>query len=198
MTILRLDNIPKELLEYSNNNWTKLITYANNGENSVKVFDKSIKKHFIKKIYRVYNSFGKVPSFDSNNEKSYMYSGSESPMFRNIPKLFKPYMDYVNKENNSYNNFVLNFYENGKNYIEPHSDCDKDLIEDYNIIIISLGVAREIKFESRNNTNSIILRLNNGSILSFGKEWNKNYRHSILQSNSSEIRLSLTFRQMKE
>lgn len=46
-------------------------------EDSVIVFNKTIKQYENKKIFRKYKSFLNTPSFDESTKKSYMFSGQK-------------------------------------------------------------------------------------------------------------------------
>ena len=170
----------------------------NNWQDEVIIFDKHSKKYTPKKIFRRYLSFGKIPQFDSNQTKSYMFSGSKEQLIKEIPKKYKSYIEKIKKIDNRYNQFVINYYANGKDYIEPHSDCDKQMVEDYRILIFSLGQERILRLTSRKNIDvKIDVSLKDNSIFLLDKDLNNNYRHEILKDNSTQLRVSITARMIK-
>lgn len=168
-------------------------------QNSVLVYDKVLKKHYKKQIYRQYESYGKVPLFDPNNPKSYMFSGTSTKIgTKTIPEEYIPYIDQIKSLDARYNQFVINIYNDGNDYIEPHSDCDKDMIDDYRILILSIGETRTLRLTSRKNNDVYLdIDLHNNSIFKLDKDLNSNYRHEILKSDTTNRRISITARMMK-
>lgn len=168
-------------------------------KNAVIVFDKNLQQHYIKEIFRKYKSFGNVPKFDPNHKKSYMFSDNVLDTFTDpIPEEYKQYIDFIKNLDSRYNQFVINVYESGQNYIEPHSDCDKDMVCDYRILILSLGQTRTMRLTSRKSSDvKIDVELKDNSIFLLDKDLNSNYRHEILQDDSKNQRISITARMMK-
>lgn len=98
-------------------------------------------------------------------------------------------------------NFVLiNRYDNGDDYINFHSDSEKGLGKEPDIIGISLGSERRFKFKNKNFIPEKIskdfeLNLGHGSIVAMYHPTNKYWQHSIPKMKSiKKPRISLTFR----
>jgi len=123
----------------------------------------------------------------------------------NIPEIFA-----VEDAPSPLPNFVLvNQYRNGKDYIGPHSDDEKDLksfssIVDgkktYETIIVSLsfGATREFLFQSK--AVSLVqkeFQLAHGDICVMRGETQKYWKHSIpKKTKCNDMRFNLTFRFM--
>lgn len=177
----------------------ELVEYLKQGNNTVLVYDKESKKHFNKKIFRHYIALGKIPKFDPNHKKSYMFHGAEGPKeLLELPHAFQDAIKNIKKIDSRYNQFVINLYETGNNFIEPHSDCDKDMVDDYSILILSLGQERILRLSDRNDCNEYEdILLKDNSIYILDKNTNKTKRHEILKSETNNSRISITARMMK-
>jgi alpha-ketoglutarate-dependent dioxygenase alkB family protein 2 len=103
--------------------------------------------------------------------------------------------------NRKFNFILINRYADGNQYIGPHSDDERDLIQGHAIAGISLGAERDILFESKeyNETpESNKLKLEHGSLFVMYTPTNKYWKHSIPKSKYVfRPRISLTFREMK-
>lgn len=176
-----------------------LLRYLKSGHNTVLSYDKKTGKHFNKQIFRHYISLGKIPKFDPNHPKSYMFHGAEgAKQFKDLPSELLEIITDIKNRDSRYNQFVVNLYEDGSEYIEPHSDCDKDMIENYSILIKSLGATRTMRFTKRTDHTLVEdIELKHDSIIEISKDRNKTTRHEILPSNTNEPRISITARMMK-
>lgn len=99
-------------------------------------------------------------------------------------------------------NFVLiNRYKDGYDCIGSHSDDEKDLGKDPDIVGINFGAERKIVFKSKKNTcllpKTISLRLKHGSLYIMNHPTNIYWKHSIPKELAiTKVRISLTFRNM--
>lgn len=161
------------------------------------------------KCNRNYKSYLNTPIFNKDSKKSYMFSGYSGKEISNkLPTVLNPLYNYVNNIDNNYNNIVINYYETLKNYIPMHSDCTENMINNYNIAILSLYKKnynpRTMIIKNKNNNNTFKLKLNNGLFIIMGGKFQYNFRHGILDEsykhnidNLSNERLSISFRQFK-
>lgn len=110
----------------------------------------------------------------------------------------KKLIEIRDRINNLYNvnfNYVLiNRYQNGNQYIGPHSDDERDLMESKPIIGISVGSERIILFESQYGKEKLLLE--HGSMFAMHHPTNKYWKHSIPKDLTTTPRISLTFRCM--
>lgn len=169
--------------------------------NEVLIYDKIEDEHKVKQIFRKYLSFGKIPEIDLHHKKSYMFKGSKEQNIKEIPKAYKKYVKNIIILDDRYNQFIINYYKDGNDYIEPHSDCDKDMIQNYKILILSLGTERTLRFTTRNQdikgSFDVILKHNSYFILN--EFLNKQFRHEIIKDvKILTDRISITARMMKE
>lgn len=175
-----------------------LMKLAPKNLNCVLVYNKAKKEHEEKQIYRRYRSYGKVPEFDPRIKKSYMFSGWEGlEKEQDIPEVVKNIME----DNPEYNQCVVNWYMSGDEYIEPHSDCDAHMIDNYKIKIINFTEVPDRIFRLKHKTDSrkdINIKLGNNTEIILDKRLNTEYRHEVpASSNFKSQRVSVTLRQIK-
>mmetsp|Transcript_20016 Transcript_20016/g.30298 ORF Transcript_20016/g.30298 Transcript_20016/m.30298 type:complete len:472 (-) Transcript_20016:10-1425(-) len=94
------------------------------------------------------------------------------------------------------NHCVTNFYRDGVDFIDHHSDKDLDLDKDGVIVSVSLGDERILELKRRSEPKDTVrMVLPHGSMLVLGPNTNKLFTHSILRKKDSQSqRLSLTLR----
>lgn len=161
----------------------------------VSVFDKDRQLYENKTIFRKYKSFGKTPDFKFTG-KSFMFNNQTNE----IPEELMYYLNFAQSLNEGYNNCYVNWYDSGKNYIEPHSDCTDQLVENSSIIIINLNEGRferTFKIQHKEGCEIKEIKLSHGKCLMFNSKEQKNYRHWVDQEETDEGRISITFRMIK-
>ena len=156
-------------------------------------------------VNRYSKSYLNTPTDLSHTKtRSYMYSGYDTSENTNeLPDVFKPYYDYMKSIDNKYNQVIVNWYENGDDYIALHSDCTKSMIPNAKIAIISLyensnSEPRYMLFTPKKiNETKYKIRLDNETILTMCGKCQKEFQHGINKTNHNVgKRISLSFRQM--
>jgi alkylated DNA repair dioxygenase AlkB len=158
---------------------------------------------------RWHRSYLRQPERDSARKRSYMYSGLEPVQDLSLPIPFQKFIDFLNEKEtvNKYNQVIVNWYANGKDYIAPHSDCQKGMIPNTGIAILTLceddNFPRELRITPKNlktevNDNlyrHVKIKLKQGCILTMHGETQDKFRHGITKDfNNLTSRISLTFR----
>jgi alkylated DNA repair dioxygenase AlkB len=158
---------------------------------------------------RWHRSYLHQPALGSTHKSSYMYSGSEGFDDLALPTPFQFFLDFLNEKEpvNKYNQVIVNWYQNGKDYTAPHSDCEKGMLTDAGITIITLceneNFPRELritakKLKTQKNDSlypQIKIKLKHGCIITMHGETQKNFRHSVPKAvDNLTSRISLTFR----
>ena len=95
------------------------------------------------------------------------------------------------------NNCLVNYYLDGQAKMGYHSDQTDILEEGTGVVIISLGITRIIRY--RNIVDKAIkndITLTPGSLLYMTSEMQKEWQHAIPKANTTEGRMSLTFRKL--
>ena len=92
---------------------------------------------------RWHQSYLNTPKFDESvyGKGSYMYSGRDHPDTE-LPSEFRKILDYFNNlettGNDKFNQVIVNWYLNGTDFIEAHSDCEIGMVPNSPIVIVSL------------------------------------------------------------
>lgn len=96
------------------------------------------------------------------------------------------------------NNCLVNYYVDGKSRMGWHSDQTDILHTNTGIVIISLGTDRVLKFRNIKNSDLVTeYILSSGSLIYMDQTLQKNWQHAIPKSNTTQGRLSLTFRSIQ-
>ena len=148
---------------------------------------------------------------------SYMYSGFDTLSNNDeLPEIFKPYYEFMKNIDNKYNQVIVNWYENENDYIAPHADCQRGMVENSKIAILTLNecfiennnsenlryleiTPKYIKYQSDNKPLADIfeIKLEHGSIITMCGTIQDNFLHGIKKENKKiGKRISVSFRQM--
>jgi len=133
--------------------------------------------------------------FFSNESIGYYYSGQlakAKPLLQYTDKLIKIIND---RFGTNYNGILVNYYEDGNNYISDHSDDEKNL-DIGGVISISYGAVRKFRIRDK-LTKKIIMDIptTSNSIIHMGGDFQKEFTHGIpIEKNIKTERYSLTFR----
>jgi len=152
--------IPREYLNYA-----EIKKLEPQQDCEVSIFNKETKQYQKKIIYRKYKSFGLSPSFKETG-KSFMFNNQTN----DIPKELECYLSFAKLLDKAYNNCYVNWYDSGENYIEPHSDCNDQIIDGSLIIIINLNEGqyeRTFKIQHKDGGEIQQIKLKHGHCLMF-------------------------------
>ena len=133
--------------------------------------------------------------FFSNEVDRYRYSNSymEAQM---LDEFLNNLLTIVNQETkNNFNGILVNYYENGNNYIGSHSDDESELGNN-GVVTISYGSTRKFRIRDK-NTKKIFkdIEISNGDMVHMGGKFQKEFLHEIpIQRKIIEQRYSFTFR----
>ncbi len=130
----------------------------------------------------------KYPQWESGNVEDFMLKLKDKiqKYIENIEDIKKPLI----------NSCLINQYENGNNFIAPHSDSNLAFGDTPTIIGLSFGETRQIEFIHNTNTNkNFSFNLENGSIFIMAGDSQIDFKHTIRKNNSKKERYSLTFRE---
>lgn len=157
-----------------------------------------------------------VPRYQQSYLRDYKFSGVESKSIP-LPEILQPYLRWANALGyGEFNQFLVNWYENGGSYIGSHSDDEKQLLPDSPIMTITLCQPSEAdkkgktakptlrKFRIRDKDKKIVkdIETANGAVLVMGGTFQKEFKHEIVKiagKKADEVgpRISITLRQFK-
>lgn len=95
------------------------------------------------------------------------------------------------------NNCLINYYADGNSKMGYHSDQTDILVANTGVAIVSLGETRTLKFRNiLDQQEKVNYELTAGSLIYMTQEIQQLWQHSIPRSNTTNSRMSITFRQM--
>lgn len=128
---------------------------------------------------------------------AYNYSQITYPYLEFLPELKVIVTSIHNVLGFSPNNCLINYYLDGKSKMGFHSDQTDILADNTGIVIVSLGETRILRF--RNIADKDIIKdypLPSGSLIYMTQDVQSAWQHAIPPSDTTEGRMSLTFRKM--
>ncbi len=214
--MLKITELPKPLSNKLQKKYWKIEEHRPQGKSFVLVYDKETQTHKQKFIYRTYINFLNTPKFDDSVKKSYMFCGD---VRGEIPQVFSEIFDYALSLDPNYNQMTVNYYEDGDDFIEPHSDCTAKMIDNAKILIVNVvpkgSLPRPFVFTVKNKEpgrliqiddimrtsmieNNLNIQTKNGTVIEMSREDQEIYRHEVPKTgNPSHKKITITFRQMK-
>ena len=98
------------------------------------------------------------------------------------------------------NQVLLNFYEDGKHYIGPHSDDEKQMDPRSSIFCFTLceGEPRTFVVHSKCGTEKVLMPLLDGSMLIMRPGMQGTHKHSVPKRKGAGRRISITIRALFE
>ena len=154
----------------------------------------------------IYGEEKTIPRYQKSYIRDYEFSGATSKSDP-LPDLLKPFLKWINRlDYGKFNQFLLNWYENGENYIGSHADDEKQLVPNSPIVTITLceeGLVRVFRVRDK-KTKKIVqdIETPNGIVLVMGGHFQKEFKHEIVKMTGSKApkagrRISITLRQFK-
>lgn len=98
-----------------------------------------------------------------------------------IPEYFNPYINFFNNEfeGYSFNQLLVNWYENSNHYISYHSDNIKPLVKNSPIITISIGCTRTFSLLNKETNEKINFPVYNNTYFAMLDNFQELYKHSL-------------------
>ena len=153
---------------------------------------------------RWHKSFLHTPTWNEEYAHgSYMFGSKKSDISGDLPSLFMPFLDYLNDHSeHKYNQVVINWYADGADYTPQHADCEKGMLDNANIAVLTLGDSERdfrIRNKPREPFTETSISCSHGTIIKMCGAFQKNLRHGIPKcSKCKKSRISITFRQMHD
>lgn len=155
-------------------------------------------------------SFQEQTFFDNSHSKmprlikwygniAYAYANIFHPAL-NMPDFLMPVLEQVNnyliKKNISsqMNSVLMNYYRDGKDKINFHSDDLSQIGQQPVICSVSLGDTRKFIFKDKITKERIEIELNDGDLLIMLGSTQEDWLHGVLPEENKNERINLTFR----
>lgn len=161
----------------------------------------------IKEKVLMYGKLIDMPRFTQSYGSSYTFSKVKHEAVP-IPTLLEPFIEWSNKTigtmfNCTFNTLFVNWYQSGFNYINPHSDDEKEHNPNTPIISISLGATR--KFRIRNMQKEIItdIDMKDQTFIIMCGNMQKEFTHEVPKitgklGQNTRSRINITIRSFKK
>lgn len=133
--------------------------------------------------------FGKaitVPRTQKSYLRDYAFTGMNHKAEKTVPACVVPIFKWANETDYSkpkeFNQLLINWYENGNEYIGAHSDDESQLEPDGEIMSISLGQTRTFRIRDKSTKAKVKdLELRHGDVVVMKKGMQKRYTHEIVK-----------------
>jgi alkylated DNA repair dioxygenase AlkB len=210
---LKISHLPRYLKKHANDNFDKMFSLHPEKKHKIIMYSKEIE------VNRWQKSYLNSPCYDPNVYKgrSYMYSGFNTIENNNpLPESFQTYFDYVNScvvksFDEHYNQVGVNWYQDEKDYISYHSDCELGMVPNASILVLSLYANddhgenyRVFSILPKNDTSDVIhekvnIVARHGTMIMMCGNTQKEFRHGIEKTKGLSIvpRISMSFRRYK-
>jgi alkylated DNA repair dioxygenase AlkB len=197
MCWIGIDNLDDVLLNYYNDNFIKLWSLHPIEKSTIIMREQNISAN------RYLQSYLNTPSLEAVNIKksSYMFSTNNKT---ELPEEFEKLLNYVNKKfNYNYNQVVVNWYNDGDDYLPYHKDWTNNNSDEFLVTTLSLCEKygeRDfiVKDDEYGDKNEYKFVTTNGLILTIGGMTNTFYKHGIPKQENRKKRISITFRYFEE
>lgn len=134
-----------------------------------------------------------------NEAYAYTYSNTTKQALPWTKELLKLKVLAEEKTGTVFNSCLLNLYHDGDEGMAWHSDDERSLGKDSTIASVSLGAERKFALKQKESKQTIMLQLENGSLLVMKNATQSNWLHSLPKSKKiTKPRINLTFRTMIE
>ncbi len=152
----------------------------------------------------IYGKTISTPRWYQSYDEVYTFSGSTHTALP-LPDILNPVKDYVNRLGyGTFDQTLINWYENGQHYIGAHSDDERDIKIGSPILSVSLGATRKFRIRSK-ETKAVVLDVDlvDGSVVVMCGTFQKELKHEIVKVNGKKglavgPRINITFRQFKD
>jgi alkylated DNA repair dioxygenase AlkB len=212
---LTIEYLPENIKQYARDNYEMLFSLHPERRHKIIMYGEEVE------VSRWQKSYLQTPECSNevlNGNRSYMYSGFDtSDNNEDIPSEFQFIYDYISSKDEKYNQVSINWYAND-DHIAYHSDCEFGFIENAKICIVNLSPddndIKKISFKSNKKIshktnkklynpidqpiNEVDIELKHGMILTMHGKTQRDYKHSVLKSESMASRISLSFRQLQK
>ena len=146
------------------------------------------------------------------HNRSVSYHGDINYTYSNITHASKPIPEcntYLNQlldhlhlvlPDFEYNSLLITKYINGSDHLGFHSDDEPQIVENSDIVTISLGETRTIRFKSKSLSDNYpeqTLEVKHGALFIMSRDSQNFFSHSVVSDSSQSPRISLTLRLLK-
>lgn len=147
----------------------------------------------------------RTPRWQQTYLKNYFFTGFDHKALP-LPEQFQPFLNWANtiaSESISFNQVLINFYENGKHYIGRHSDDERQLVKFSPVLSVSLGQERIFRVRDKITKKIVMdIPMPSDTYLMMCGKMQKKYLHEVPKVSGKKgdemgKRINITFRVFK-
>ena len=97
----------------------------------------------------------------------------------------------------NFNSVLVTKYKDGQSHLPLHSDNETEIVPDTQILTVSLGASRAVKFQSKCGSVLKSLQVSHGDAYLMSVNSQAYYKHGIPKDFGKHMRISLTFRSIR-
>jgi alkylated DNA repair dioxygenase AlkB len=190
------DRSVEYFLENDTNNWETADWRQMTDEEFLAINFENIKwKHDCIKLYGKNIPLPRFTSWYGDKGKSYSYSGINS-----YPNEWNRGLLYIKQQiekiaNVEFNSVLMNWYRDGEDYLNWHSDNEKELGKNPIIGSVNFGATRDFIIRKNDKSTKITIPLKHGTLLVMRGEMQHFWQHSVPKRKTvKDVRFNLTFR----
>jgi alkylated DNA repair dioxygenase AlkB len=183
-------------LENNSNNWETADWKGLTEEEFKSIRFKNIKwKHDSINLYGKNTLLPRITSWYGDQGKSYSYSGINSN-----PNDWNKGLIYIKQRLEEvagveFNGVLMNWYRDGEDYLNWHTDDEKELGKNPIIGSVNFGATRDFVIRKNDKSLKITIPLNHGTLLIMKGELQHHWQHSVPKRKKvKDTRINLTFR----
>jgi alkylated DNA repair dioxygenase AlkB len=199
---ISIDHLPDGLSILANAGFNEIYALHPQDKHKIIMYENEVPVH------RYSKSYLNTPCDLSHTvTRSYMYSGlTTDENMDPLPDLLVPFYNYIKTIDPKYNQVICNWYENQNDYIAPHADCQRQMIANAKIALLSLyddDNYRILEITPKAGTRSLadkfVIKLTHGSIVTMCGTTQNEFMHGIpVHPTKYGRRVSISFRQMSD
>lgn len=199
---LSIDHLPNNLFIKATDTFNEIYTLHPPQKHKIIMYETEVPVHRYSKSY-----LNTPTDLSHTRTRSYMYSGfTTDENTDSLPEVLIPFYDYIKTLDPKYNQVICNWYENHNDYIAPHADCQRGMIPDAKVALLSLYDGDEYrileltpKAGTRALADKFVITLSHGSIVTMCGTTQDEFVHGILEHQTEcGRRISVSFRQMAD
>ena len=146
-----------------------------------------------------------IPRWNQSYIRPYYFSGKLHPAAP-MPDAFLPLYEWTREcfSSEKFNQMLVNWYQDGNDYIGAHADAERDLVPHSPILSVSLGQERCFRVRSASDKAIVAdVSMPDRSYIMMGGEMQSRYTHEVPKVSGHkgkrmERRINVTFRSFKE
>jgi len=144
-----------------------------------------------------------IPCWNQSFLRPYFFSGKLHPPAP-MSEVFVPLYEWSRSafpSDHEFNQMLVNWYQDGNDYIGAHSDAERDILPDSSILSISFGQERTFRVRKKDASKTIVtdILMPDRSFVVMGGAMQSGYTHEVPKVNGQKgqrmkRRINVTFR----